>query len=75
MDFAAGHTLSLTGATEIVWDGPELASFAGAQRLLKFRVEEGVWIEGALPLRWSTPEPAPPLAATGAWGATQSGPP
>ncbi len=67
VDFAAGHTLSLTGSTEIVWDGPELASFAGAQRLLKFRVEDGVWIENALPLRWSKPEPAPQLAATGTW--------
>jgi uncharacterized protein len=75
VDFAAGHTLSLTGGTEIVWDGPELAGFAGAQRLLKFRVEDGVWIENALPLRWSKPEPAPQLAATGTWTSTQNGPP
>jgi hypothetical protein len=67
VDFAGGDTLSLTGSTEIVWDGPEVAAFAGAQRLLRFAVEGGVWIENALPLRWSAPEPARQLAATGRW--------
>ena len=37
----------LTGAAEIVWDGPELAAFAGAERLLRFRVDEGVLVEHA----------------------------
>ncbi len=67
VDFATGDLLSLTGETEVVWDGPDLAAFAGAERLLRFRVDEGVWIEDAVPLRWSTPEPAPQLAATGSW--------
>ena len=67
VDFATGHTLTLTGKTEIVWDGPELAAFAGAQRLICFTVEQGVWIENAAPLGWSAPEPARQLAATGSW--------
>ncbi|HEY7611304.1 MAG TPA: pyridoxamine 5'-phosphate oxidase family protein [Alphaproteobacteria bacterium] len=81
IDFAAGHVLALTGSTEIVWDGPEVAAFAGAQRLLRFSVEDGVWIERAVPLGWSAPEPARQLAATGSWeqpagwSQEQSGPP
>ena len=67
VDFTTGDLLSLTGEAEVAWDGPELASFVGAERLLRFRVVEGVWLEGAVPLRWSAPEPAPQLAATGSW--------
>jgi len=67
VDFAGGAVLSLTGRTEIIWDGPDVAAFAGARRLLRFFVEEGVRIENAVPLRWSAPEAAPQLAATGSW--------
>ena len=67
VDFASGGLLSLTGEADALWDGPERAAFAGAERLLRFRVTEGIWIEGAAPLRWSMPEPAPQLAATGSW--------
>ncbi len=77
VDFARGTVLSLTGRTEIVWDGPEVAAFAGAQRLLKFHVEEGVTLDNGIPLKWSAPAYAPQLAATGSWSVpqTQSGPP
>ncbi|MFE0757121.1 pyridoxamine 5'-phosphate oxidase family protein [Inquilinus sp. NPDC058860] len=67
VDFDTGGVLLLTGTAEVVWDGPEVASFAGAERLLRFRLEEGRWIEDAVPLRWSAPEQAPQLAATGTW--------
>jgi predicted pyridoxine 5'-phosphate oxidase superfamily flavin-nucleotide-binding protein len=67
VDFASGDLLLLTGSAGIVWDGPEVAAFAGAQRLLRCRVEEGVLIAGAIPLRFTPPEPAPQLAATGTW--------
>jgi uncharacterized protein len=67
VDFDAGDLLSLTGETDTVWDGPALAAFAGAQRLLRFRVDEGVWLERGVRLRWSAPEEAPQLAATGSW--------
>ncbi len=71
VDFAMGHVLSLTGAAEIVWDGPEVAAFAGAQRLLRFRPEDGLLMENALPFRWSAPEMAPQLAATGDWNSAR----
>jgi hypothetical protein len=68
VDFAAGDLLSLTGTAEIVWDGDELAAFAGAQRLVRLRVTAGAWLASAVPLRWSAPEEARELAATGTWG-------
>lgn len=67
VDFATGDALQLTGRTEILWDGPELAAFAGAQRLLRFVADEGVWRERASPLRWTLPQQAAQLAATGSW--------
>ena len=67
VDFESGHLLSLAGDAEVIWDGPELAQFTGAQRLLRFRVSDGVWIENGVPLRWSAPEWAPQLATTGSW--------
>jgi predicted pyridoxine 5'-phosphate oxidase superfamily flavin-nucleotide-binding protein len=67
IDFDSGETLSLTGEAEVIWDGAELKAFAGAQRLLQFRVREGVAIAGALPPRWSAADAAPQLAATGSW--------
>lgn len=71
IDFDSGDWLSLTGEAEVIWDGPEVEAFAGAQRLLRFRVDEGVRIENAIPLRWSAPEQAPQLAATGSWAGAE----
>jgi predicted pyridoxine 5'-phosphate oxidase superfamily flavin-nucleotide-binding protein len=67
VDFASGDLLSLTGAAEVVWDGPEVAAFAGALRLLRVRVAAGLRIERAVPFAWSAAEPAPQLARTGSW--------
>jgi predicted pyridoxine 5'-phosphate oxidase superfamily flavin-nucleotide-binding protein len=72
IDFSSGDVLSLTGRGEVVWDGPELASFAGAERLLRFRVREGVFLQGALPFTWSAPAFAPQLARTGSWADAKS---
>ena len=63
----SGDMLQLTGSAEVIWDGPQVEAFAGAQRLLRVRVEQGWWMAAALPLRWSAPQYAPQLAATGAW--------
>ena len=68
VDFASGGLLSLTGTAEIVWDGAELEAFAGAQRLVRFSVTAGAWVESAVSLRWTAPEQARELAATGTWG-------
>lgn len=67
IDYESGDLLQLTGRAEIVWDGPELVSFAGAQRLLRVTVTSSRWYDAALPLRWSAPREAPQLAGTGSW--------
>lgn len=51
VDFTTGDVLTLTGRTDVIWDGPELASFRAAQRLVRFIVTEGVRLPRALPLR------------------------
>jgi uncharacterized protein len=67
IDFATGDLLQLTGEATAIWDGPELAAFDGAERLLRFVVAEGVRREAALALRWSAATEAPQLAETGSW--------
>jgi predicted pyridoxine 5'-phosphate oxidase superfamily flavin-nucleotide-binding protein len=67
IDFATGDLLTLTGAAGIVWDGPEVASFKGAERLLRVRVERARFIRNAVPLRWSGLDCAAQLARTGTW--------
>lgn len=59
IDFASGDLLYLAVQAEIIWDGDELASFAGAQRLVRFHVNEVRRSRGALPFRWSDVELAP----------------
>jgi predicted pyridoxine 5'-phosphate oxidase superfamily flavin-nucleotide-binding protein len=67
VDFASGDVLTLAGEAQIIWDGPEVEAFAGAERLLDVRVNDGVWVKHAVPLRWSQPRMARELAATGSW--------
>ena len=68
VDHDSGGMLQLTCRAEVILQGAELDSFAGALRLVRLRVDEGVWTPRALPLRWSAPQPAMQLAATGSWG-------
>lgn len=49
LDFSSGDALLLTGHAEVLWDGVELAAFAGAERLLRFEVAEGRWLAGGGP--------------------------
>jgi uncharacterized protein len=67
IDFDNGDLLYLAVTADIVWDGPEVQSFAGAQRLLRFKVQAMRLVESSLPLRWGASELSPVLEATGAW--------
>ncbi len=67
VDFQRGDLLHLRGTTEIVWDGPEVRAFTGAERLWRFHADRGWRKRGALSLRWSAGDLAPTTAATGAW--------
>ena len=67
LDFEEGSVLYLTVSVEIVWEGPELESFQGAQRLLRLKVEEYRLVRHSLPFRWSTEEMSPSVLGTGSW--------
>jgi ferredoxin-NADP reductase/predicted pyridoxine 5'-phosphate oxidase superfamily flavin-nucleotide-binding protein/ferredoxin len=67
IDFERGSLLYLACTAEVLWDGPEIKSFAGAERLLRFTVSRVVRIESALPVRWNSPEFSPFLERTGSW--------
>lgn len=68
IDFENGDLLYLAVEAQIIWDGPEVAAFEGANRLLRFAVREMLRSEAALPLRWGAAAQSPFLDATGAWG-------
>ena len=67
VDHETGGVLQLTGRAAVIGSGPEVDRFVGAQRLVRIEVEAGVWTPYALPLRWSAPQVASQLAATGHW--------
>ena len=67
IDFDSGDLLYLAVTAEIVWDGPEVKAFEGAQRLLRFKLQSMKRVEASLPLRWGRAELSPVLQATGAW--------
>ncbi|MDP3355792.1 MAG: pyridoxamine 5'-phosphate oxidase family protein [Polaromonas sp.] len=68
IDFANGDLLYLAVTAEIIWDGPELRAFEGAQRLLRLRVQTARRLQAALPLRWGAGQLSPALVHTGSWG-------
>ena len=68
IDFDNGDLLYVAVTADILWDGPEVDSFAGAQRLMRFKVQAMRLVESSLPLHWSESELSPVLEATGTWG-------
>jgi predicted pyridoxine 5'-phosphate oxidase superfamily flavin-nucleotide-binding protein len=67
IDFDRGTTLHVAAEAEILWEGPEVTRFAGAERVLRFHVLERLTAERALPLRWTFREPSPFLREVGSW--------
>jgi predicted pyridoxine 5'-phosphate oxidase superfamily flavin-nucleotide-binding protein len=67
IDFDTGDLLYVAVTAEIIWDGPEVDSFAGAQRLMRLKVQSMRLVESSLPLRWGEAELSPASEATGAW--------
>ena len=63
VDFANGDLLYLAVRAEIIWQGPEIATFEGAERLMRFHVQVVRRSKGVLPFRWSDVEYAPQFAA------------
>ena len=52
IDFESGDLVYLTCSAEIIWDSEEKRAFHGAERLVRFTLDEGQLIESALPVRW-----------------------
>ena len=67
VDHASGDLLSLATSVAVIWDGPEVAAFAGAQRVLRFTPTAVRVARAALPLRFGPAELSPHLAGTGTW--------
>lgn len=67
IDFDNGDLLYVAVTADIIWDGPEVDAFTGAQRLMRFKVQSMRLVESSLPLRWGEAELSPVLEATGAW--------
>ncbi|MEO1791085.1 MAG: pyridoxamine 5'-phosphate oxidase family protein, partial [Cyanobacteria bacterium J06629_19] len=68
VDFENGTLLYLTGYAEVIWDGdPEIAAYAGAERLFRFQLTQGIRVEGSLPSSSSVPEYSRFLENTGPW--------
>jgi ferredoxin-NADP reductase/predicted pyridoxine 5'-phosphate oxidase superfamily flavin-nucleotide-binding protein len=67
IDFSTGDLLTLTGRAEVVWDGPELKAFEGAERAWRFHIEAGWHLVAALPLRWRFRDWSPHSLTTGNW--------
>ncbi len=63
MDFDSGDLLYLAVNAEIIWDGPELRAFEGAQRLLSMHVTAMRRVKASLPLSWGPASISPTDAA------------
>ncbi len=68
IDFESRDLLYVAADAKIIFDGPVLASFAGAERLLQFNMRHVRHVPAALPLRWRDEvQESPFLANTGSW--------
>ena len=56
IDFETCDLLYLAVEAEILWEGEQIKTFVGAQRLLRFRVGAVRYVKSALPLRWEPTE-------------------
>jgi predicted pyridoxine 5'-phosphate oxidase superfamily flavin-nucleotide-binding protein len=59
IDFERGDLLYVAAHAEIVWDRASVEAFSGAERLVRFTIEEVRRSPGVLPFRWSDVEYAP----------------
>jgi len=52
IDFDSGDSLQLTGRSTILWDEEDIKHFAGAERLVRFEIDEALFTENGSPIRW-----------------------
>lgn len=66
-NFETGELLFIEGKAEVIWDGPEVLAFDGAQRLINVKVTETRLLDGAMPARWHFSDYSPSLENTGSF--------
>ncbi|HUM10974.1 MAG TPA: pyridoxamine 5'-phosphate oxidase family protein [Myxococcaceae bacterium] len=59
LDARNGSTLQLSGSLQIDWSPEAAATIPGAERVLRFSIDQVVERTGAIPLRWAPGEPSP----------------
>lgn len=52
IDFENGHMLSVSGQAEVLWKSDDIHHFEGAQCLWSFRIQQGLWLNNSLNIRW-----------------------
>lgn len=67
IDFESGDLLYIAAHAEVIWDGPEVRAFTGAQRLFRYHVDELILVEASLPGRFTAPDYSPLIERTGQW--------
>lgn len=67
IDFETRDLVYLTGRAEVVWEGEEVEAFVGAERLIRFHLDEAIRVEGSLPMIFAFGEYSPVLEGTGDW--------
>lgn len=67
IDFVNGDLLYLTCSAEIIHDSEEKRAFEGAERLVKFTLDQGILVENAMPVKWRLVDYSPSLERTGTW--------
>lgn len=67
IDFDTGDYLQVSCTTSLVWDGPQVEAFTGAQRLLRLKVVGVRRLANSLPMRWSARSYWPRITTTGTW--------
>lgn len=66
-DFVSGDLLHVAGVAEIIWSGPEVDAFEGAQRLVRLQVTRAVMRPRAMALGGELLQLSPALKNTGTW--------
>ncbi|MGW1420893.1 2Fe-2S iron-sulfur cluster-binding protein [Bradyrhizobium sp. TM239] len=67
-DFKSGDVTMIACRSEVIWEGEELRSFAGAQRLVRFHIKQIIRLCGALPFRAvGSTEVSTEIEGTGTW--------
>ncbi|WP_256927990.1 FAD-binding oxidoreductase [Caballeronia sordidicola] len=67
IDFDSGDMLYIAAHAEVIWEGPEIRAFTGAQRLFRYHIDELIRVEASLPGRFTAPDYSPLLKRTGHW--------